>query len=258
MEMATCPCTVTCTANTSVFILDAKNYDRLVVKKNPNTIQKLRYGTHRKLHSRLSTTNGGLVPLFKVVYDKLSEELRPKVKQDCKRIKVDDDKNNKLALMVKLYLMDKGPLLDPLLPDSFQARLLSERRNKLLEKRINKKIEDAALQRQRRHRVARSIKQLQSSAAETELLHPEGSWVQPVKPSKDRHVRPKTALGIEHRSDNDSSLFRPETTHSKSSVFHLTECESSEDTGQNVGKARTVLVTQEFDHMFQQIDHIQV
>ncbi|WAR19060.1 hypothetical protein MAR_000898 [Mya arenaria] len=259
MEMDTCPCTVTCTANTTVLILDAKNYDRLVVKKNPNTITKLRHSVLKKLHSRLSTTNGCHVPLLKTVHDKLAEELRPKIREESKRIKVDDDRNTKLAMMVKLYLKDRGPLLDPLLPDSFQARLSSERRNKLLEKRINQKIEDAALQRQRRHRAPRSLKQLKSSAAESELLHPGGSWLATAKPSMDRQIRPKTAIGIESRSAIEAlGAQRPETSPSKSGgVFHLTECETSDETGETVSKERSVLVTEEFDHVFQQIDTIQ-
>ncbi|XP_052275823.1 uncharacterized protein LOC127875051 isoform X2 [Dreissena polymorpha] len=263
MEMSTCSATVTCTATTTVFILDAKNYERLVLKKNTHTVTKLKHGVLKKLQSRISTTNGAQVPLFKIVHDKLEEERRPKFRDDNKRIKVDDERSMKLAQMVKLYLSDRGPLLDPLLPDSFHARLMSEKRNKLLQKRDNKKSEAAALLRQRRMRVPRSLKQLQTSAAESELLHPGGSWLAPSKPSKDAHVRPKTAIGIESRSDIERSGSPGSgggggsRQDGRGGVFHLTECEAGDVPGETVLKERAVLVTQTFDHMFQQIDNLQ-
>lgn len=248
-----------CTANSTVFILDTKNYERLITKKNLNTIAKLKQGVLRKLQSRIATTNGGRVPLFKIVHDRLNEELRPKLREQPKKIQIDTDRNTVLTQMIKLYLKDKGPLIDPLLPDSFHARLMAEKRNKQIEKRDEKKRELAEQMRQRRFRVPRSLKQLQSSAAETELMNPNRNWLEPVKPAKDRHLRPKTAIGIETRANEDENLEIPKQEFSplRSSGVFLTECETSEEMGEKIVKEKSVLVTEEFDHVFQQMNTIQ-
>ena len=258
MDLNTNSCSVMCTANCTVFILDTKNYDRLVSKKNLSTIQKLKQGVLKKLHSRLATTNGGRVPLFRIIHDKLHEELRPKVREPQNKMKVDSERNTVLTQMIKLYLNDKGPLIDPLLPDSFHARLMAEKRNKQIEKRDEKKRELASQMRQRRTRVPRSLKQLQSTAVETELMNPNRNWLEPARPSKDRHLRPKTAIGIE-RSDDDLMIdsLRPDTSPLRSSGVFLTECETSDELGENLMKEKSVLVTEEFDHVFHQMNTLQ-
>lgn len=261
MELNTNTCSVMCTATTTVFILDTKNYDRLVSKKNLPTITKLKQGVLRKLQSRIQTTNGSRVALFKIVHDRLHEELKPKIREQPKKVKVESDRNTVLTQMIKLYLKDKGPLIDPLLPDSFSARLLSEKRNKQIEKQDSKKREMSAQFQKRRQRVPRSLKQLQSSAAESELMDPNRNWLETVKPSRDRHLRPKTALGIESRSTEDyTDGERPDTTtpqNPKSSGVFLTEVETTEEMGEKVVKEKSVLVTEEFDHVFQQMNSIQ-
>ncbi|KAL4239120.1 hypothetical protein ACF0H5_003822 [Mactra antiquata] len=259
MEMPTNAFTVTSTAmNTTVFILDTKTYDRLITKKNIHTITKIKQGVLRKLQNRITTANGSQVPLLKIVHDKLHDELKPRA-QTVKSARPENDKQAILNQMIKLYLRDKGPLIDPLLPDSFHARLASEKRNREIELREKKKEEQAVTSfRHRRHRVPRSLKQLQTSAVETELLHPNRSWLEQQKPSKDRHLRPRTAIGIETYATSEDSYERPETSPAKTSgVFHLTECESMDEAGQSFVKEKSVLVTKEYDHVFQQIDTIQ-
>ncbi|XP_060602168.1 uncharacterized protein LOC132755327 isoform X2 [Ruditapes philippinarum] len=260
MEMPTSSCTVTCTAmNTTVFILDTKTYERLILKKNLHTILKLKEGVFRKLNSRIATSNGGNVPLFRKVCDKLQEELKPKMKeQQTQKVKNDNDRNVVLSQMIKLYLKDRGPLIDPILPDSFHNRLMSEKRNKQIEKSEKKKEEQALILRRRKTRIPRSRKQLQNSAAETELLHPEQSWLEQAKPSKTRHLRPKTALGIESHSQFEDGSERPHTSPAEqSNVFHLTECETTDELGETIVKEKSIMVTQEYDHVFKQIDTIQ-
>lgn len=259
LEMATSSCTVTCTAmNTTVFILDTKTYERLISKKNLHTISRLKEGVLRKLRGRIATSNGGNVQLFRVVHDKLQDELQPKVRDHAQKLKTENDKNAILSQMIKLYLKDRVPLIDPILPDSFHNRLMSEKRNKQIEKFEKKKEEQVLAMRRRKHRVPRSMKQLQNSAAETELMNPNKSWLGQDRHPKDRHNRPKTALGIESRSFVEDVNDRPETSPlNQSSVFHLTECETTEELGEKVIKEKAVLVTEEYDHVFKQIDTIQ-
>ena len=262
MEMPTCACTVTCTATTTVFILDDKNYERLVLRKNTHTIQRLKEGVLQKLRGRLTIPSSRLIPLLKVAHDKLNEELKPKVKVSAKKETMEKDKQAVISQMVKLYMQGKTPLIDPLLPDSFYNRLKTEKKNSELESRARKKIEQERSFRKRHRTVPRSLKQLQNGAAETELLYPEGEWIFSSSSNKERILRPRTAIGIEGQSASDSSgSARPKTAIGKSSgvvngVFHLTQCESSEDFGQTV-KEKTVSVADEYDHVFQQLEAIQ-
>lgn len=253
MEMSTCACTVTCTADTTVFILDNKNYDRLILKRNIHTINMLKQGVMRKLHSRLATSNGGQVSLFKIIHDKLQEELKPRPKSAKKGEQTGNERNVVLSQMIKLYLKDKGPLIDPLLPDSFSSRILSEKRNRTIQKQEKKREEQGAKLRMRRRRVPRSLKQLQNSAAETELMHPNRDWLNANKARES--LRPKTALGIEYAHlDGDS---KSEGSYGRHGVFHLTECDTNGETRLKVAKDKPVMVTQEYDHVFQQLETIQ-
>ena len=262
MEMPTCACTVTCTATTTVFILDHKNYERLVLRKNTHTIQRLKEGVLRKLHSRLATPNGCHIPLLKIVHDKLNEELKPKVKVSAKKETLEKDKQVVISQMVKLYMQGKTPLIDPLLPDSFHNRLMTEKKNKQMESRARKKIEQERMFRKRHKTVPRSLKQLQNSLAETELMYPDQEWPS-APPNKERTLRPRTAIGIEGHSMSDSSgSVRPMTAIGKThgagnGVFHLTQCESTDSFGMNVRKEKTVSVTEDYDQVFQHMDSLQ-
>ena len=262
MEMPTCAQTVTCTATTTVFVLDAKNYERLVLRKNTYTIQRLKEGVLKKLRGRLTLSSCRQVPLLKIVYDKLNEELAPKRPVSPRKEIIDSSKEVVISQMVKLYMQGKTPLIDPLLPDSFHHRLMTEKKNAQIESRSRKKIEQARLFRKRHRTVPRSLKQLQNSAAETELLHPDGEWFQSASHSQDKIIRPRTAIGIERQSMTDSSASnRPKTAIGRTNafgtgVFHLTQCESTDDFGQSVAKVKSVSVVED-DNVFQQMEAIQ-
>ena len=261
MEMPTCAQTVTCTATTTVFVLDAKNYERLVLKKNTHTIQKLKEGVLKKLRGRLTLSSCKQVPLLKVVHDKLNEELAPKRPVSPRKEIMDSSKEVVISQMVKLYMQGKTPLIDPLLPDSFHHRLMTEKKNAQIESRSRKRIEQARLFRKRHRTVPRSLKQLQNSAAETELLHPDGEWLQSTSHSQEKLIRPRTAIGIERQSAMTDSFAsnRPKTAIGKAhtaGVFHLTQCESTDDFGQPVAKIKSVSMVED-DNVFQQMEALQ-
>ena len=262
MEMPTCAFTATCTATTTVFILDDKNYERLVLRKNTHTIQRLKEGVLRKLHGRLATPNGSLIPLLKIVHNKLNEELKPKVRISAKKEILENDKQVVISQMVKLYMQGKTPLIDPLLPDSFHHRLMTEKKNKQMESRARKKIEQDRMFRKRHRTVPRSLKQLQNSMAEAELMYPE-DWPATASPNKDRALRPRTAIGYEESSVFDSSpTIRPKTAIGSNhgagnGLFHLTQCESTDSFGTNIAKIKSMSVTEDYDQIFQHIDSLQ-
>jgi hypothetical protein len=62
LELETNFSTVTCTANTVVMVLDAKNFDRLVAKKNQQTVTKMCQTAAQKMHYRLHAYKGEQVP----------------------------------------------------------------------------------------------------------------------------------------------------------------------------------------------------
>ena len=64
-----------CTANTEVFILDSKNIDRLIPRRNQgsSTVELLRERVEDKLTTRLNTNLGRGVRL----YDRLLEKVGP-------------------------------------------------------------------------------------------------------------------------------------------------------------------------------------
>ena len=60
LELDTCISTVICNSNATVMILDTKNYDRLVAKKNQQTLIKISERALQKLQCRCHTTKGSM------------------------------------------------------------------------------------------------------------------------------------------------------------------------------------------------------
>ena len=269
MEMTTSCCTVTSTANTTVLILDNKNYDRLVTRKNAHTVNKLKDGVLKKLQSRLATPNGSHIRLFKVVHDDLHDFLQPKQKVPASKLLLLKEKQSMASQMIHLYLEDKTPLIDPVLPDSFYYRLMTEKRSKILGRTQRRRDRDRLYSSRPRRRVARSMKQLQNSAAESELLHPRRtvSEFTPQPPSskpaiREKLLRPRTAIGIERYSSGDlgRQLERPGTATGclNTGVFHLTECDIAPEAGDySAITEKEVPVTEEVGHVVSQIDSFQ-
>ncbi|KAK3108775.1 hypothetical protein FSP39_015348 [Pinctada imbricata] len=72
--------TITCTANTDVFILDTKNFDRVVGKKNAATLDIMKEHLKNKLNTRMNMKQGELIPFLKFLYQKLTAETLPQSK----------------------------------------------------------------------------------------------------------------------------------------------------------------------------------
>ena len=74
--------TVRCTANTQCFVLDTKNFERLVGKKNnPQTMDVIREYVKAKLHTRMNMRNADLIPFLGYLHQKLTEQLLPPIKK---------------------------------------------------------------------------------------------------------------------------------------------------------------------------------
>lgn len=83
MGLTTHTQTVICTQETEVFILDQRNYERLLEKKNPQTIEKMRYLLHEKLDLRLSWHPEKELPLLRFFLYKLDEKERMKNRKNA-------------------------------------------------------------------------------------------------------------------------------------------------------------------------------
>lgn len=73
---------ISCCARTELYVLNLRNYDRLIARRNGATLDMLRNGAMTKLKSRLNSPHGAYLPLFKRLMGKLeSPELQGAAKK---------------------------------------------------------------------------------------------------------------------------------------------------------------------------------
>ncbi|KAK3599652.1 hypothetical protein CHS0354_029115 [Potamilus streckersoni] len=253
LELQTSAFTVKCTANTAAFVLDYKNYERLVLKKNLHTVHTLKEGVLKKLTVRVATPNGAQIPLLKVVHRQLYDMERPKQQNNARKEEVEKEKQTMLSQMIKLYLKNKVPLIEPMLPDSIHYRIMSERRAKRMAYQEKKREETQKIFYKTKRRVPRSMKQLQNSVAETELMNDRIGTT-----DNSKLIRPRTAIGIERYSSVDSiRTRRPDTVAGYTrSTFHLTEVNVAEEVVKTNDKEPPNQEGQA-DQIFEQMEMIQ-
>lgn len=108
--------TTQCTEAAEVFVLDQTNYERLIEKRNPQSLEIMRDALHEKLKLRMSWSQEDELPLFRYFLYKLDERKRyaiNKLKEQCRKRNVRDTidywKSGKLF---------NGPLIDQFGPGS--------------------------------------------------------------------------------------------------------------------------------------------
>jgi len=74
---------VRCTSDTQCFVLDTKNFERLVAnrKQNPTTMDVMREYVKAKLATRLTIKQAELIPLLSYMHQKLTEQTLPQNKK---------------------------------------------------------------------------------------------------------------------------------------------------------------------------------
>ncbi|KAK2144903.1 hypothetical protein LSH36_721g02025 [Paralvinella palmiformis] len=131
---------VVCTTNTKVFILDNKNIERLVHKKNPHTLDKLRQIVQVKLRSRTCMRVGSQIPLYKRLLDKI-QGTQAHQRLGATRLRDDEEKPKTIAetiadrdVMVaqlsKLFFQNKTPFIEPSVPGTLYYLTKSAERAK--------------------------------------------------------------------------------------------------------------------------------
>ena len=97
LEMETYMQTAICTQRTEVLLLEMKHFERLLVKRNPRTIDNMKGGLELKLTSRISNQVAHQVPLLKVLSNKVEEYLEQRQQANEARAKARETKNNNKA-----------------------------------------------------------------------------------------------------------------------------------------------------------------
>lgn len=230
--------TVVCTANTTVMVLDNKNYDRLVAKKHTHTLNKICQRALQKVTFRSKTTQGLQIPLMKRLQEKLKEKLpKPQATTVIRQQVTELDKQKSVLMeqLVEFFLQGKSPMIEPFVPNSLYYRKKSARRAEVIEQLKARKLGlqngDSVrrpLYEKPRHKVARSLKQLQNANAESELLGPyreyrRGNSHNGSNFSSALVQRPVTAAATGNHHRNNESRARPHTAHEGRSRTFLTE-----------------------------------
>ena len=124
MGMETHLQTVTSIAPTEVYYLTAKNYERLITKKNPATVDVLREQVIRKLKSRVHTKLGNQIPLLKHVLFKLTDELKPVEKRmpPLRTSKELPERNTLFNHLLSVFVQNKAQLIEPHVPGAIYYR----------------------------------------------------------------------------------------------------------------------------------------
>ena len=185
-----------CTANAEVFILDNKNIDRLIHKKNPHTIAMLRNTVDNKLRGRRNTQLGARVELYDHLSDKIEQSKRrfpgsaltflkdedeeeAKESKDAPTQSITDkvrDRDLMVSQLVKLFLQDKSPFIEPTVPGSLYYRTKSldrakkKRVEELREKDKGEKREKQATGELRLQRARKAARRPARSRRELEQL----------------------------------------------------------------------------------------
>ena len=114
-----------CTQVAEMFILDQKNYERLIEKRNPQALDILRDGMHEKLQLRLSFMQED-IPLFRYFLYKLDERKRH-----------ENDRYREIRRKANMFdwnkMFQKGPLIDQFGPGSifYRIRMRNKSHSKL-------------------------------------------------------------------------------------------------------------------------------
>lgn len=118
MNLSTYMQTVKCTANTNVYILDLKNFERLVGKRNPHTMNIMRESVKAKLKTRAEMKNGEHIPFLNFLHCKLNEQTLPPPKElpPLKTSKSLPDNDTRKLYLLKAFKEGKAPLVEPLVP----------------------------------------------------------------------------------------------------------------------------------------------
>ncbi|KAK7104856.1 hypothetical protein V1264_019506 [Littorina saxatilis] len=184
LELDTNIATVVSTANTEVFVLNAKNFDRLVSKKNPHTVRQLVNSVCQKLAARIQTSKASQFPILARLHDTTKALQRRRGGSGdhyTRHHQAKDDnftersgKGGSEKTLVRLFLQGRVPLIKPYVKDSLFYREASLSKTKAIMNSPYAKLRSLNMlstYTAMRRKAPRSIQQLKGNVkAERELL----------------------------------------------------------------------------------------
>ncbi|XP_052247128.1 uncharacterized protein LOC127855511 [Dreissena polymorpha] len=130
--------TVRCTADTQCFVLDTKNFERLVSnrKANPITMDIMRAHVKNKLRMRMQMKQADLIPLLGYMHHKITEQMLPQTKkvEPFKTSKSVPDVEEEMQHLLQYFREGKEVmLLKPIVPGVVYYRELMHEKAKIRE-----------------------------------------------------------------------------------------------------------------------------
>ncbi|XP_055959244.1 uncharacterized protein LOC126832679 [Patella vulgata] len=135
MNLKTYMQTVVCTADTEVFMLDLKTYDRLVGRKNLGTVAKMKAHVVDKLETRLTLVAGDQIPLLRYLHYKLTETSLPSAKKlpPLKASKSLPATDVQFQYLLERFREGRAPLVLPHVPGALYYKDLMEEKARIRE-----------------------------------------------------------------------------------------------------------------------------
>ena len=128
--------TVVCTSEIEFFVLDMKNFDRLVSKRNKQTLDVMRVHAETMLRTRKTLRTGKQIPLLEYLHFKINEKIQP---QNSKKLppletkKSIPDKETEQLRMLENFKSGKGPLVESYVPGTEYYKDLMHEKARLRE-----------------------------------------------------------------------------------------------------------------------------
>ncbi|ELT96736.1 hypothetical protein CAPTEDRAFT_222490 [Capitella teleta] len=238
---------VRCTSSTDVFILDLKNIDRLITKRNAHTLERLRKSVEAKLRVRLNRHSN-----LEVYSHLLQKAVDMQHKQPTsgetltKKDGVDDAVSRKEAQfnqMLRLYMDNKSPLIQSNAPDGmyYMVKQIDKARRPPSNEIANKKNKglspEMRLQRAKKfashRRQARSRRELEQMTIANEV---EQFQLKDQDHAVNRYLTPTRHVNREYVHE--------EALHDQDHIFKLTDPGEAGDAGvyDEEGRSRDQMV----------------
>ncbi|XP_052808059.1 uncharacterized protein LOC128236936 isoform X3 [Mya arenaria] len=232
MNLGTYIQTVRCTSDTHCFVLDTKNFERLVSnrKANPTTMDVMREYVKSKLATRMRMKQADLIPFLGYLFQKLNEQMLPQAKkvEPFKMSKSIPGADEEVAHLLQYFREGQDVmLLKPIVPGVvYYKELMHEKaklraQQKIASGKAGDSIKLGSVYRTRVNRKPRSIAQIRESLQqmmEAEVIEMETKKFRkkkpkrkksPKSPKSDRHhifnvqETPRTLIGSEkEKQDN--------------------------------------------------------
>ena len=153
-----------------VYFLNSKNFDRFITKKYPGSLDVLRMHVETKLRNRTHSRQGGCVPLLRHIVFKMTEELKPTVREipPLRTSKLLPDGTVLFEHLVEAFKANKAELCRPVVPGAIYLREIMREKARTREQQRHEKLVEfkARRQRQSRRKVpskARTMKELKAA-----------------------------------------------------------------------------------------------